>query len=260
MIKIKKDNARQRFEWLEGSSADFPYYQGQPHTVSLHQWLFILLMVLAGLLAVSLPVSWPAGAAGQFIPALLIVILPLAALASVSPAHWRVVFKAVTWRDVRLMLGFAVFNILFTFMLGWLLFSVSTVSSNPANNRLVEMDGAERLLFFIKTIPQLLGEELITILPFLAILSVCTQYLGCGRKLAILLAWLLSAVLFGMAHLPTYHWNWIQCLLVIGSARLVLTLPWIMTKNIWVSTGAHILNDWLLFALSLLGASLVASA
>ena len=43
---------------------------------------------------------------------------------------------------------------------------------------------------------------------------------------------------------------------MIGSARIVLTLPWILTKNIWVSTGAHIINDWLLFGLSLLGAGM----
>jgi len=41
---------------------------------------------------------------------------------------------------------------------------------------------------------------------------------------------------------------------------MVLTLPWILTKNIWVSTGAHIANDWLLFSLSLLGAVLVGKA
>jgi membrane protease YdiL (CAAX protease family) len=29
-----------------------------------------------------------------------------------------------------------------------------------------------------------------------------------------------------------------------------------MTKNIWVSTGAHIVNDWLLFLVALLGSSL----
>jgi len=34
---------------------------------------------------------------------------------------------------------------------------------------------------------------------------------------------------------------------IIGGARLVLTLPYVMTKNIWVSTGAHIINDWTLF-------------
>ena len=70
-------------------------------------------------------------------------------------------------------------------------------------------------------------------------------------------AWLITAVVFGLIHLPTYNWNVLQCIVVIGSARLVLTLPWIMTKNIWVSTGAHIVNDWLRFLMSLLGASLV---
>jgi hypothetical protein len=34
-------------------------------------------------------------------------------------------------------------------------------------------------------------------------------------------------------------------------------LAWIMTKNIWVSTGAHIVNDWLLFSMTLLGAMMV---
>jgi len=38
---------------------------------------------------------------------------------------------------------------------------------------------------------------------------------------------------------------------------MMLTLPWILTKNIWVSTGAHIVNDWLLLVMTLLGASLV---
>jgi membrane protease YdiL (CAAX protease family) len=52
----------------------------------------------------------------------------------------------------------------------------------------------------------------------------------------------------------------VQCIIIIGSARLVLTLPWIMTKNIWVSTGAHIVNDWLLFLMGLLGSSLAVKA
>jgi membrane protease YdiL (CAAX protease family) len=35
----------------------------------------------------------------------------------------------------------------------------------------------------------------------------------------------------------------VQALVGIGAARLVLTLAYIRTKNIAVSTGAHILND-----------------
>jgi hypothetical protein len=77
-----------------------------------------------------------------------------------------------------------------------------------------------------------------------------------GRKGALIGAWLLTSLIFGLIHLPTYDWNWIQCIVIIGSARMVLTLPWILTKNIWVSAGAHIVNDWLLLTMALLGASL----
>ncbi|MDZ7936908.1 MAG: CPBP family intramembrane glutamic endopeptidase, partial [Rhodoferax sp.] len=41
--------------------------------------------------------------------------------------------------------------------------------------------------------------------------------------------------------------NWAQCLLIIGSARLVLSLAYLKTRNLWVSTLAHIINDWVLF-------------
>jgi membrane protease YdiL (CAAX protease family) len=72
------------------------------------------------------------------------------------------------------------------------------------------------------------------------------EKLRLGRKGAFVGAWLVSSVIFDLIHLPTNYWNLIRCIAVIGSARMVLTLPWIMTKNIWVTTGAHILNGWLL--------------
>jgi hypothetical protein len=69
----------------------------------------------------------------------------------------------------------------------------------------------------------------------------------------VILAWLLTAVWFGAAHLPTYGWNFAQAFIVIGGARLVLSLAFIRTKNLSVSSGAHILNDWTLFTFALLG-------
>jgi membrane protease YdiL (CAAX protease family) len=133
---------------------------------------------------------------------------------------------------------------------------MTSVTPNAANAQLAELDAAGRILYFAKTIPQLFGEEVITLLPFLALLQMFTRGLGLGRKSDIIGAWLVSSVIFGLIHLPTYDWNLIQCLVIIGTARMVLTLPWIMTKNIWVSTGAHILNDWLLLGVGLLGAGL----
>ncbi|WP_123341011.1 MULTISPECIES: CPBP family intramembrane glutamic endopeptidase [unclassified Curtobacterium] len=72
----------------------------------------------------------------------------------------------------------------------------------------------------------------------------------------ILIAWLATAIRFGAAHLPTtYGWNFAQAFLIIGIARLVLTLAYIRTKNIAVSTGAHIINDWVLFTGAIIGAA-----
>jgi membrane protease YdiL (CAAX protease family) len=144
--------------------------------------------------------------------------------------------------------------------LGAIVYALTQVTSNAATSQLGSLDTVGRIAFFAKTIPQLLGEEVITILPFLAVLQLLSKGFGFGRKAVIVGAWLITALLFGLIHLPTYGWNVVQCIVVIGSARLLLTLPWIMTKNIWVSTGAHIVNDWLLFMVALLGSSLVVKA
>ncbi|KGD63321.1 amino terminal protease [Alcanivorax nanhaiticus] len=107
----------------------------------------------------------------------------------------------------------------------------------------------------MRSLPQLFGEEVLTVLPFLAVLHLAHGPLNLSRTQSVLLAWLLSSILFGLVHLPSYNWNLLQCLVVIGSARLVLSLAYIRTKNIWVSTGAHVINDWAIFTMVLLGAS-----
>lgn len=42
---------------------------------------------------------------------------------------------------------------------------------------------------------------------------------------------------------------------MIGTSRVVLTLAYIVTRKLWVSTLAHILTDWTEFTLVLLAAS-----
>jgi membrane protease YdiL (CAAX protease family) len=247
----------ERLRWLEDPGRDFPFYNGAPVGLSAWQWLFVMAAVAAGFLVLILPIPWPGGPLGALIPAVLFPAIPLAALAHVAPGHWKVIFGKVGGRELRLMLGFAVLNIVVSMSVGAIVRAVADVTPNAATALLSGMDMAGRVAYFAKTIPQLFGEEVVTLLPFLALMYALTSWFGVGRKGAIVGAWLVSSLLFGLIHLPTYDWNLVQCIVVIGSARLVLTLPWILTKNIWVSTGAHIVNDWLLFTLSLLGAGLV---
>jgi hypothetical protein len=249
----------ERIRRLEDPGRDFPFYRGWPVSLSGRQWLLVLAAVLVALLVLAFPPAALSGGLGQWVPALLLAGLPLAVLAWVAPGHWRVLFGPVGWHEIKWMVLFVLFNILVSMGVGALLKPFVEFQSNAAVAGIADQGAADLWLLFGRTAPQLLGEEVITILPFLALLTLFTRRLGNGRRAAILWAWLLSALFFGLIHLPTYDWNLIQCVVIIGTARLVLTLPWIMTKNLWVSTGAHILNDWTLFSMQLLGAGLVAA-
>ena len=247
-----------RFNWLEDPGKDFAFYNGAPRSISTGSWLFVLTMVAVGFGVLAAPIDWPGGIFGQFFPAVLFPAIPLAALAYVAPGHWRSIFARVGSRELRLMFGFALLNIVVSMGVGLALRAFTEVTPSAATAQLGGLDPAGQLAFFAKTLPQLFGEEVITLLPFLALLQGFVRGFGMSRKRAIIAAWLISSIAFGLIHLPTYDWNLIQCVVVIGSARMLLTLPWIMTKNIWVSTGAHVLNDWSLFAMGILGARLAA--
>lgn len=251
---IDECGVSERFHCLEYLDDDFPYYNGKPVGLSGKQWLLLMLGVLAGFLVLMAPLPLFAGNIGQFIPATLFFAIPLATLAWVTPQHWMALFRRVTGRDITWMILFALLNIVVTMIIGLMVMRTLGAHSNPVMVGMATQTPVELLLFFLKTLPQLLGEEVLTILPFLALMTFLFTRLHWSRKGAIVGAWLLSALLFGAAHLPTYDWNMVQAFVVIGSARLILLLPYIMTKNIWVSAGAHILNDWALFIIVLLGA------
>ncbi|MBS0455629.1 MAG: CPBP family intramembrane metalloprotease [Proteobacteria bacterium] len=230
---------------------DFPFYNGRPARLVARQWWLVLAGVALGFVALTAPIPWFAGRFGQFVPAVLFVLIPLAALAIATPQHWTALFRRLGWRDVVATVLVALLTLVVSFAAGWLFMKYHGAQANPAVKMISGQSQGELGLFFLKTAPQLLGEELVTILPMLAFMTLFHGPMGLARPKAIALAWLLSALLFAALHLPTYQWNFAQCFAVIGAARLVLSLGYLWTRNIWVSTGAHILNDWSLFGLAL---------
>lgn len=62
----------------------------------------------------------------------------------------------------------------------------------------------ELVLFYLGTVIQLFGEELFSIIAFPAIAAVAHQRFQRSRKTSSIIAWLLTAIWFGAAHLPTY--------------------------------------------------------
>lgn len=245
---------------LEPKSPDFPYYADDPPTISAAGWLLVLAATVAGFAALVTPLPFEDGILSGWLRAAAFVGLPLLALMMAAPGRWRAIFRRVGLRDVLLMFGFAILNIVVSLSVGALLKEFGTVTANAGVAGAADLEGAQLASFFAKVGLQLLGEELITILPFLALLWYFHAKFGLSRNTAVLAAWLLSAIAFGLLHLPTYDWNVVQCVVVIGSARLVLTWAYVATKNIWVSTGAHIINDWALISMTVFVAPLAAAA
>lgn len=233
---------------LEPEGKDFPYYRESPDTISTKGWLLVAASVVAGFLALVTPLPFTDNFFAGWLGVLLFVGLPLLGLWIASRSGWTAIFARVRLREVKLMFAFALLNIVITMAIGVALKYLGTGTANAGIADAAQLGGAQLANFFAKVAVQLLGEELITILPFLAILALSRKLAGLARNAAVLVAWLASAIVFALIHLPTYDWNLIQCLVVIGSARLVLTWAYVWSKNIWVSTGAHIINDWTFIA------------
>ena len=223
-------------------SPDFPYYRGQPIALGAGAWLILMASLAAAFAALTLIPAQ--GFPQNLLPALLFLIIPLLALRAVAGAHWTALFRKVGLRQIGQMVFFGLLTLAGSIAAALLLSQFVTFSKNPLSAAVTEMTTAELVARLIPTIPQLVGEELFGILPFLAVLWLCVTRLGLSRRVGIVIALLISSLMFGAAHLPTYDWNWGQALIGIGTARVVLTLAFIVTRNLWVSSGAHILNDW----------------
>ena len=236
---------------VRSTKPDLPFYNGLPTAISGVKWLVVVAACAVAFAQLTL-LPIPGGAAvQQWVHAILFPAIPLAALAWAAPRGWTAIFRRVRVRDIAAMVGFGVLNLTVTFAMAVPIAKLIGANPNPAGQLLAQASTGQKVSFFLATIPQLLGEELITILPMLALVSVLFRA-GWSRNAALAVAWVGTAVMFGLLHLPTYDWNVLQCLALIGFARLFLTLAYVVTKNLWVSTGAHIVNDWAMFSIPLL--------
>lgn len=224
---------------------DFPFYDGRPVRLDGRAWLILLAALAVAFTVLELlPMR---GFPQKLIPALLFVAIPLGALRIVAGPHWTALFRRVGLWQIGQMVLFGLLTLAASLAAGLVLSQIFTFSHNPVSETMGNLTGGGLAAVLIPTIPQLVGEELLGILPFLAVLWLCVTHLNLPRRAGITAALIVSALIFGAAHLPTYDWNWGQALLGIGTARVFLTLAYIATRNLWVSAGAHILNDWIGF-------------
>lgn len=236
-------------------SRDFPFYDGHPVALSAGGWLILSAATALGFAALIWAPHLISGPVGRWIGVLAFAGLPLAGLRMSAGPNWTALFPRPVQRDVWIGLAFVPVTMLVAAAMAILVMRISLTAANPSAAMLEQLHGLELGLFIASTLPQLLGEELVTVLPFLGLLTAFHGLLGWSRRTSILLAWVISAGLFGILHLSTYEWRLGQVLAVIGASRLVLSAPYLITKNIWASTITHVTHDWLIFAMILAAAT-----
>ena len=226
---------------------DLPYCDGRPVDIAPLGWLALLGSVIIGFAAlITLPFpSFPL----NLLPAVVFTGLPLLTLAWVTGGRHTALFGRFGIKEVALALGFGLLTMLISMLVGLILLRFTTMNANPTAGVLAGIGAVDLVGFMIRTAIQLVGEELMTVLPLLAVLWLCVGKLGLSRRYGLVVAVLVSTAWFAAVHLPTYDWNLIQCFGGIGAARLVLTAAFLVTRNLWVSAGAHIVNDWTEFLL-----------
>lgn len=114
-----------------------------------------------------------------------------------------------------------------TFYISALLVSLIPDTSENAGIAATDTFG-EYVVMFI----QIMGEACLSVLLFALLYKALNRAWGRSDPwVRSLVAWLVSTFLFGMLHLPTYRWNFLQCLVIffslfLGFAAFVATRSW----------------------------------
>lgn len=203
------------------------------------QWLVLLLVTAASFACLLL-----LGRLSRIPAVLIFVFVPLITLAWMKRDIVKTFIRKPSGRDIGIGIGFGFISFGVSFVIARLITLFGqTVTGNPIFTLFSEQPAQT----VVATVIQLFGEELFTLIVFLFFVQVFESCLK--KRSSIIVAWVLSSVVFGLVHLPAYH-NLVHVLLTIGVSRIILTLAFLRTKNLTSSYISHMVDDFTSFAIA----------
>ncbi len=222
--------------WIEKRPLDFPFYN-DPDAGKRELGLLALGAGLAILLCFMPPVG---EAHLRFLRSISYFLLPFVPMCIALKGHLGGIYKRLVPYDLVIIIVGVIVTFFLSLSLAVLgsvigIIDPATVKANPA----VYAD--HNLVFWISVIVQIMGEELIKFSIFLFTLTLMYKKTG-RRKLGIIVATIVTCVIFGVMHLTAYG-NLGQVILVQGGSATVSVYQYIRTKNILVTYATHFLFD-----------------
>lgn len=103
-------------------------------------------------------------------------------------------------------------------------------------------------LLLFKTVFMLAGEEILVTVPLVIIVSLLIHKTKISKSKAVIISTILTAIIFGAIHLPTYQWNLFQCFVVVALTRIPFTIVSLKSDSMITGIAGHIVFDWIIFA------------
>ena len=232
------ENEKNMFKF-ERKGLDFPFYNNIPKLSNL-KWTILFL----GFIATILFNFFLRPQSPHEITGLIYFLIPFSTFLYVANGKLGLICKKFQKKDVKFMIGIPFLYIISASLIGIILHYIGlTSNSNPAFGQLYS------IIFWINYPFQIFGEELIKLIPFLIILFLVYKFTE-NRKIGIVIASLVSVLIFGLLHINSYG-SIVHVIFIQGFCSLLFLYTYLKSKNIFISYIAHIVTDILIFIMGI---------
>lgn len=212
---------------------------------SLFRWILGILVCYGSLLVSSL-IIFLFNIENLIIPALIMSFLSIMGALIIDKNILRKLFLFLNFKDVIFVFVGLIISFIFIIFASFAAtyFKIGG-EVNPIFGLLDKFSKSE---FLISSAIQFIGEELMFVLPFLFVIN---KFKKTPKIIRVFLAVIISSLLFGALHIPTYNFNIVQALVLIGIVRTGITITYIFRKNLTVSYIVHFLYDWIIILMAI---------
>lgn len=221
---------------------DYPFYNENPH---IETWGILLLAaaVIWTTISILAEVEYP-GYSGPII----FCAIPLVAYLITARGKMSLIVKKFKAMDfVRIIVTLI---LQFVFAIGATFARQVFFNAAPTANAILDAD--MNTTFWGLILIQLFGEELYKLLTFLVVLILMYK-LTKNRTLSVVVATVAMLLVFAVAHVTAYDFNWAQILINQGLATMFCFYNYAKSKNILTSYIQHVLLDAIPFAMAMAG-------
>lgn len=241
-------------------NGDFPFYNNKPFKLSLGKWIIWVVATIGAYFIFSgvglkffykdLVIHKTPTELSLLLLGVMVVtfVLIFGSFWFVSKGHLNTLFKKVNKSMVLHSILVGIIGLVVVGVYNYFLIEQTLHIKTYSDIAVQDIN----VFHFFQIVVQLIAEEMWTIVPFLFVLFVMNKISKENRKLSIIVAWIVSSIIFALYHITSYNNDVLQVLLLIMPSRLILTYSYLKYKNVWASYITHLSYDMPILLIALI--------